>query len=386
MVTEMTRKRPARRRAWRSALIVGAVAVLATACVIDITEELGETVSVSGINDDGVMVGTDNGAPMRFENGTKVPLDRPATGDVYVGDINNAKEVLGSVTEWAADGMAVSRPVMWNSDRHLIELSPLFAEYGRPGIEFSVAGITENGRVAVQARSDDFSVTPARRFRRTYLFDVRTRKEVATVTSEELSVNAVAGTGAVLGHDGSGMVKWSPTPTGYVKQTFDANAIYPTDMNDRGDVVGIKWWGEGYRGPVVWMNDGTGPIELKRPAIEPSVEIISAIIGNNGTVVANWVDLLATPGPTDPPDPENPEDPGDPVDPEGPVPQGTLAVRYAALDAIPEVFPNGDKWLSSEFTDINSQGTALGRAFRKERPCGEFGECPVRWMIDPPAA
>jgi hypothetical protein len=94
------------RRAPRRVLLVGAlvaVGLVASGCVTDLTDELGESATVAAINDAGDTAGSasilSDARNMRYDQEAPgVPLPDPDEGAARVVDINNSREVLGTVT------------------------------------------------------------------------------------------------------------------------------------------------------------------------------------------------------------------------------------------------------------------------------------------------
>ena len=309
------------------------MALLATACVIDLTTLYGDRALMQAINDRGVMAGYSGEAmlPARFEpGGARVVLD-PIDGEgVTFGTINNANEIVGTVNgQGTRPGPRY--PVAWDADGHVIDLRSMIPHAGEPEVHIYDIDLNDNGLLL-----GVMSGTGVPR----QLFTVNIRTGVFTAIPLEagnyyLSASAVNDAGVIVGveggPDGRQPKRWTLQGDSYVGEPLP-DGFEAMDINNAGDMVGSM---RNTAGLVIWKAGAPSPVALPAPP-DPGYLVISPQITDSGMVAA-WALKSGA----------------------------STAVRWRTIGAPPEVMPR-DTWQDIVFMDVNEQGVAVISAFRED--------------------
>jgi hypothetical protein len=333
----------ARRR--RAALVVGVLAVLATACVADITGEYGDGAVPWAINDDGIMAGgaPDGSRNARFEpGGVRVALADAPWVLSRVIDINNTREVLGESFIQDSGHRELERgwPVLWRPDGRLVDLRSLIPHAGEQGVHAIPVDINENGLVVGVVTGTDQSLSPPQEVFATFLIDARSDPPAAVTVPAEMATarlwpNAVNNDGDIVGHDRDLYAHWQRQSGTWVRR--DLGDFEVQGINNRGDLVGRHWRFD-FGGASVWRKGASEPTGVNTEGLPARWHAESGFIGDDGTVVFAGLDLA----------------PGGARQP---------ARWKAGTGAKPELFPL-DGWGWTEIWDVNNTGVAVGQSRR----------------------
>jgi uncharacterized membrane protein len=342
MVKVGTAKARASRRGWRIAALGVAVAVLATACVMDLTDEVGADAwgYTYSINDDGVMAGsTGQGEPWRFEPGkVRVRLQDPYGLRPYIRGVNNAKEVVGEV--WARmPNSARIFPVIWDVWGSIADMRPIIPGGLQPDAAVYPVDLNENGLLVGWVDGAD-AATP-----QVFAVDIRNRRSIPIpldVAGRYGTVSAVNDFGVIVGSH----TRWVPSGGSYVAQ--DLGDFWPTDINNAGDMVGqLGPYGSGV--PAYWPAGATGASRLRTTGLPAPGRLNEGMINDNGLIVFT---------------------------PDSTVSEPTLPARWRSTTSDPELFP-ADGWSTATLNDLNRHGEAVGYAVRTS----DGQRRPVRWDL-----
>jgi hypothetical protein len=310
---------------WVGAVATVGLLVLATACVTELTDELGEFTYVVGVNRGGDRVVTESGWLARYgADGTKFRLQAPEGFETsyVVGHqpINDAGVVVGVAS--STDGPTI--PVMWEPDGTVTDLRRYLPHSNCADLYAHPPSINGDGLVVGSIWCGN-ALEPT--VKESYVFDRRDRsvRYLPAATGLVIDVND-AGVVVGLGSGGVGG-RWTPDGAGYRFEQLD---LSPTDINNVGDVVGHRFVG-GTPQPFVLRAGASTATELAAPG--RGVDISDQYINDNGMIVVT----VYTTG----------------ID--------TQSVRYSTPESAPEPFPGigGD---GSYFEALGEDGAAYAQA------------------------
>jgi hypothetical protein len=329
-------------RRWRLAIIAGALAVLATACVTDLTTQYGDRALMQDSNDSGVMVGYSGSAMLlsRFQPGAAPTVLGSVDGEgVTFGTINDMNEIVGTVNGQDLSPGALY-PVAWDADGHAIDLRPMIPH----------AGTTETDIYAVDLNDNGLLLGVVYGVGGPLLFTLNIRTQAYTpipprAGAYALTASAMNNDGTIVGvesgPDGSQPTRWTLQGGTYVGEPLP-DGFAARDINDAGDMVGYV---PNVVGLAVLKAGAAAPVALAQPA-DHAYSMLSPRITETGIVAASaFASGTAT------------------------------AVRWATVDATPELMRRGT-WDNIVFMDINDQGVALVSAFR------DGSRHSLRWTTD----
>jgi hypothetical protein len=334
MVLVRSNERRALRQRWRLALVVAAVAVMATACVTDLSTEVGPDVYSHGyaISDEGVMAGSvGSGRYVRIDPGkVRVTLQAPAQGSPIPKAINGSREVLAQVSDVVA---GLNYPGVWDAGGAFVDLRPYITGFG-PGVIAYGVDINDDGLVVGWLYGAGHGV---------WAVDVKARQAVPLPqdTGGRGAVVAVNSAGIIGGYTSTGGARWTPSDSGYVLEELGRD-FWVDDINDAGDMVGTNW----DYAPVYWKA-GAPPVVLSAAGLPPTDRFQNGLINNAGMIIFNGRGAdYAT----------------------------TRPARWKTPDAAtPELFPS-DGWDQARMYDLNNKGAAIGDATPTGKP-----STAVRW-------
>jgi hypothetical protein len=323
-------------------LATTAMAVLATACVRDLSDELGNDSMPRAINDSGVMAGdTDINHPVRFEpDRTRVPLDDPQGWDPMVIDINSAREVAGSVFDISQPGAPATFPVVWDDQGRMVDLRPMIPHTGTPGVQAYATDINDEGLLVGWMYGTDASTSPPTDVQGIFVVDTRAGTGITFAGRVAYAIND---DGTVVGLGPGGFGRWVREEGAY--RFEDTGGFDPMDIDDDSDMVGTIGSGQ----PAFWKHGDPAPTALPLDGLPEGDGVDNAYLGNDDTIVFN----------TRPAD-------------------GSMSrrpVRWRTPGSRPELFPRGS-WQSAEVWNLNNRGVALGTGFRDDG-----GYHAVRWDL-----
>jgi hypothetical protein len=366
-------RRRVRPVAW--AAVVGVAALMATACVTDLSGEAGEQFLPRAVNDRGAMAGLDTEGSaeslVRVDpGGAKVPLlvdGRPTTGEVK--GMNESDEVVATIfrrverpdpnlppeERWTS----VASPMMWDASGRAIDLRALLPD-PRPLVHAAAIDINDDGWVVVRMETEPDLVQSANG--RIFLLKGQTGERIdvpadAAGPGANPRPVAINNAGVMVGREELGpyvrSTRWVARNGTYEREQLP-ELYLPLDINGNGEVLVALVGTPG--GPLGMIGNGGGVGVLRRGQSSadrlagfesPGPGFVDGRINDAGTAVINWRSWFGG---------------------------AAASMRWKAPDLVAETFAD-ERWSSPLLADVDGRGAAVGTATRVE----DGHRVPIRW-------
>lgn len=239
-----------------------------------VTSPAGADLNVTGVNDNGQVVGTayyENGTYRAFlwQRGRLALLPVPKGTDSNAVGVNNRGQIIGAATR---RGTAAEQAVLWQGGR-MIRLGTLGGDTSRPVAINDRGQVTGTSAVRGPAAEHPFL------WQRGRMTDLLARTHAVSGRAYALSDTGLV-TGTVTGRDGDARpVLWRSGRM--IDIGLPDHTTIPSAVNDRGDVAGLTWARpEAGAMPFRWQRDRT--TLFPEPFADISVQVLG--IDPHGTI------------------------------------------------------------------------------------------------------